>query len=158
MTREAVSVRPEGLVKEVMQAALTTPARPEQVAGRYRPLRGENRLDGALAAKLFDDEGARRPPTRGDVTLLGDAAHIMQPFTGRGVNYAMLDALELARNLTSDQFASVGAAFAAYDERMLERMADAIESTMASQDVMLAADAPLGLVAHVEEAIRAVRS
>ena len=34
-------------------------------------------------------------------TMLGNAAHVMPPFAGEGVNMAMLDALELSEYLTS---------------------------------------------------------
>lgn len=58
---------------------------------------------------------------RPGVTLLGDAAHVMAPFSGEGVNMAMLDALDLARRLaaTSDWSEAV----AGYEERMFERAA-----------------------------------
>ena len=39
--------------------------------------------------------------TRPGLTMLGDASHVMPPFTGKGVNLAMLDALELADALTA---------------------------------------------------------
>jgi putative sterol carrier protein len=57
------------------------------------------------------------------VTLLGDAAHVMAPFSGEGVNMAMLDGLDLATQLaaTSDWSEAV----AGYEERMFERAASA---------------------------------
>ena len=36
---------------------------------------------------------------RGSVTLIGDAAHVMTPFAGVGVNVGMQDALELAKRI-----------------------------------------------------------
>jgi 2-polyprenyl-6-methoxyphenol hydroxylase-like FAD-dependent oxidoreductase len=82
---------------------------------------------------------------RNNVTLLGDAAHVMPFFTGRGVNLAMLDAVELADNLTSGKFSDIARAIRAYETRMFDRMAAAISETLADQDVFISRDAPAGI-------------
>lgn len=67
-----------------------------------------------------------------NITLIGDAAHIMLP-SGEGVNAAMLDALELSKYLTSNDFPDLQNAMAAYENDMRTRAAllsqDAVEGT-----------------------------
>lgn len=57
-----------------------------------------------------------------DVTLLGDAAHLMLPFAGEGVNMAMLDALELSEALSGNTFETIPDAIASYESRMRSRV------------------------------------
>ncbi len=56
-----------------------------------------------------------------NLTMLGDAAHVMPPFAGEGVNMAMRDALELSESLTSGNFSSMQEAISSYEESMRGR-------------------------------------
>ncbi|UUF14016.1 MULTISPECIES: FAD-dependent oxidoreductase [Flavobacterium] len=57
-----------------------------------------------------------------NVTLIGDAAHLMPP-SGEGVNTAMLDALDLCECLCNGEFPDLKTAIANYEERMRSRAA-----------------------------------
>ncbi len=61
--------------------------------------------------------------TKSNITLIGDAAHLMPP-SGEGVNTAMLDALDLTECLTNGTYQDLKAAMAAYEKRMLDRAAE----------------------------------
>ena len=68
--------------------------------------------------------------TRPNLTLIGDAAHLMPPYAGEGVNMAMLDALELSGCLTSAQFPNLQAAIGHYELQMRRRASAVAQETM----------------------------
>ncbi|MBN9336645.1 MAG: FAD-dependent monooxygenase, partial [Chryseobacterium sp.] len=51
-----------------------------------------------------------------NLTLIGDAAHVMPPFAGEGANMAMLDALDLSECLTSGMYNSLTEAISVYEK------------------------------------------
>lgn len=65
-----------------------------------------------------------------NMTMLGDAAHLMPPYAGEGVNMAMLDALELSTCLVSDDFNNVHDAIAHYEKEMRARASAIAGMTM----------------------------
>ncbi|SEL94241.1 2-polyprenyl-6-methoxyphenol hydroxylase [Pseudoxanthomonas sp. GM95] len=65
-----------------------------------------------------------------DLTMIGDAAHVMPPYAGEGVNMAMLDALELAQCLADDRFQDIRWAISSFEESMRLRTAEATTVTM----------------------------
>jgi 2-polyprenyl-6-methoxyphenol hydroxylase-like FAD-dependent oxidoreductase len=65
-----------------------------------------------------------------NLTMLGDAAHVMPPFAGEGVNMAMLDALELSECLASDQYSTIHGAIAHYETNMRKRAAIAARESL----------------------------
>lgn len=65
-----------------------------------------------------------------NLTMLGDAAHLMPPYAGEGVNMAMLDALELSECLLNSAYPDVRSAIGAYEARMLVRASETARMTL----------------------------
>lgn len=65
-----------------------------------------------------------------NLTMLGDAAHLMPPYAGEGVNMAMLDALELSECLTRDEFPDLRASLSAYETKMRARASEIARMTL----------------------------
>jgi 2-polyprenyl-6-methoxyphenol hydroxylase-like FAD-dependent oxidoreductase len=74
--------------------------------------------------------------TLSNLTMLGDAAHLMPPFAGEGVNMAMLDSLELTNCLLNPDFFDAHTAIAAYEQQMLARAAEVIGLTLQQTESM----------------------
>ncbi len=71
-----------------------------------------------------------------NLTLIGDAAHVMPPFAGEGVNMAMLDALELSECLTSDQYKTLQEAISGYEVQMRKRAALIAKESLDNGELM----------------------
>ena len=76
-----------------------------------------------------------------NLTMLGDAAHVMPPFAGEGANMAMLDALELSECLTSDTYNTLQEAISFYEMNMRNRAATAAQESLENGERMHSEDA-----------------
>ena len=71
-----------------------------------------------------------------NLTILGDAAHVMPPFAGEGVNMAMLDALELAQYLMAGKHKTLHEAISYYEINMRKRAAISAKESLENGEKM----------------------
>lgn len=71
-----------------------------------------------------------------NLTMIGDAAHVMPPFAGEGANMAMLDALELSECLTSEKYNSLTEAISVYEKNMQKRASIAAKESLENGELM----------------------
>ena len=109
-------------------------------------------------------------PSQPGLTILGDAAHLMTPFAGEGVNLALLDALELAKAIINNNNNNnntttittttaekkngndLAGAVRAYEEVMMERGREKMAETERNLRLLFEGDdAPRGFVRAFED-------
>ncbi|GHJ42091.1 NAD(P)/FAD-dependent oxidoreductase [Streptomyces sp. TS71-3] len=106
-------------------------------------------IDGDFAYwPLYGMPAHQRWRPRSGLTLLGDAAHVMPPFSGEGVNMALLDAVELVRALFAPEHRGLDEAIAAYERSMLDRMVEVVHRSYAGADLLLNPEGTAPLLKH----------
>eukprot|EP00026_Physarum_polycephalum_P009321 Phypoly_transcript_09440.p1 GENE.Phypoly_transcript_09440~~Phypoly_transcript_09440.p1 ORF type:complete len:400 (+),score=88.45 Phypoly_transcript_09440:153-1352(+) len=89
------------------------------------------------------------------VTLIGDSAHVTGP-SGKGVNYAMLDALELAKGLIGigkeHNAQEIARVLTEYQKGLFPRTREAIVSGEKVMAMKYAPDAPIPFATYVKKA------
>jgi 2-polyprenyl-6-methoxyphenol hydroxylase-like FAD-dependent oxidoreductase len=79
--------------------------------------------------------------TLSNVTVIGDAAHLMPPFAGEGVNMAMLDALELSESLTDRNSITLHDSLLIYETSMRKRASQITKESLDNGEIMHHVDA-----------------
>ncbi|KDN50193.1 hypothetical protein RSAG8_01529, partial [Rhizoctonia solani AG-8 WAC10335] len=86
------------------------------------------------------------------LTLLGDAAHLMTPYAGEGVNIAMWDSLELAKKIVEGiKLGDLNRAVREYEVDMFKRGSESKRRTERNRVGLFSKDYPMSMMAIMEE-------
>jgi 2-polyprenyl-6-methoxyphenol hydroxylase-like FAD-dependent oxidoreductase len=87
-----------------------------------------------LPLRLFSLEEPWK--THSNITLVGDAAHVMPPFAGEGVNMGLMDAYQLTENLTNGEFSDLQSAIDDYEQKMFGYALEAQHQTTKMEELL----------------------
>ena len=90
-----------------------------------------------LPLRLFSLEDSWKEHS--NITLVGDAAHLMPPFAGEGVNMGLFDAYHLTENLTNGKFITLQDAIDDYEQKMFRYALEAQRETT-KMEILLHSD------------------
>lgn len=87
-----------------------------------------------LPLRLFSLEESWKKHS--NITLVGDAAHLMPPFAGEGVNMGLMDAYQLTENLTNGEFSTLQDAIDDYEQKMFSYALEAQRTTYQMEELL----------------------
>ena len=111
---------------------------------------GQGEMDGLKHWTLYELPVGCKWEHQEGFTLIGDAASLMTPFGGEGVNKAVNDSLELGELIEKSQDPNHGLtldqAVLQYKQLMFPRAAKVQAETMNNKQMAFGGDAPIGLM------------
>lgn len=99
----------------------------------------KNMTDDVLFRRIYKLPIAFKWQHKQAITLIGDAAHLMSPFAGEGVNMALYDAFILARAL--ENYEEIDEALYAYEQEMYQISSTSAQASQDNLELMFSEDA-----------------